>query len=247
MKRKLEVCCYTAESAIIAEEAGADRIELCDNYSEGGTTPSFAVVKFCLEKLKIPVNVIVRPRGGDFLYSDSEYEIIKQDIIKLKEMSVNGIVTGFLNSDGEIDLEKTKETAELISPLEFTFHRAFDMCKDPFKVLEPLVNLGVNRVLTSGAKVDVDEGIDNLIKLVKLADNKISIMPGCGVTDKNLKTLIQRTDAVEYHSSAKTFVQSGMKFFNSDVTMGKKGSDEFKKISTDPDQIKRMINILKEN
>ena len=126
MKRKLEICCFSAESAILAEKAGADRIELCDNFTEGGTTPSNGTVKYCVQNLKIPVNVIIRPRGGDFLYSDVEFEIMKHEILEMKKLGVNGIVFGILKSKGEIDIERTKEIVDLIHPLENTFHRAFD-------------------------------------------------------------------------------------------------------------------------
>ena len=245
MKRKLEICCYSVESAINAERSGADRIELCDNYLEGGTTPSYATIKYSVEKLNIPVNVIVRPRGGDFLYSDIEYEIIKQDVLAAKKLNANGIVIGFLTSSGEIDIEKTKEIVELAKPLEITFHRAFDMCKDPLKAIDQLKKIGITRILTSGAKNTVIEGINLLAKLVKKAGNEIIIMPGSGVNEANLSKLIQKTKAIEYHSSAKTFDNSKMNYFNQDISMG--GIDtvnEFSKITVDPKKIKKMIEIL---
>lgn len=245
MKRKLEICCYSVESAINAERSGADRIELCDNYLEGGTTPSYATIKYSVEKLNIPVNVIVRPRGGDFLYSDIEYEIIKQDVLAAKKLNANGIVIGFLTSSGEIDIEKTKEIVELAKPLEITFHRAFDMCKDPLKAIDQLKKIGITRILTSGAKNTVIEGINLLAKLVKKAGNEIIIMPGSGVNETNLSELIQKTKAIEYHSSAKTFDNSKMNYFNQDISMG--GIDtvnEFSKITVDPEKIKKMIEIL---
>ncbi|KAA3604118.1 MAG: copper homeostasis protein CutC [Calditrichaeota bacterium] len=126
---KLEVCCYSAESALIAEKSGANRIELCDNFLEGGTTPSYSTIEFTVKNLKIPVNVIIRPRGGDFLYSEIEYQIIKRDILQAKKLGANGVVTGFLKSNGEIDFRRTEEVVGLAKPMEVTFHRAFDMCK----------------------------------------------------------------------------------------------------------------------
>ena len=245
MKRKLEICCYSVESAINAERSGADRIELCDNYLEGGTTPSYATIHYSVEKLNIPVNVIIRPRGGDFLYSDIEYEIIKQDVLAAKKLNANGIVIGFLTSSGEIDIEKTKEIVELAKPLEITFHRAFDMCKDPLKAIDQLKKIGITRILTSGAKNTVIEGINLLAKLVKKAGNEIIIMPGSGVNETNLSELIQKTKAIEYHSSAKTFDNSKMNYFNQDISMG--GIDtvnEFSKITVDSEKIKKMIEIL---
>ena len=245
MKRKLEICCYSVESAIDAEKSGADRIELCDNYSEGGTTPSYAAIQYSVKKLKIPVNVIIRPRGGDFLYSDIEYEIIKQDVLAIKKLKANGIVIGFLTSAGEIDIEKTKEIVDLAKPMEVTFHRAFDMCKDLLKALEQLKKIGITRILTSGAKNTVLEGIDLLTKLVEKAGSEIIIMPGSGVNENNLSELIKKINALEYHSSAKTFENSKMNYFNKNISMGGVDSvNEFSRIAVDPEKVKKMIEIL---
>jgi copper homeostasis protein len=244
--RKLEICCYTAESAVLAEKAGAHRIELCDNYLEGGTTPSLATIKYVIQQLHIPVNVIVRPRGGDFLYSELEYEIIKEDVRQIKALGANGVVVGFLTSDGEIDISQTKEIKELAGDMEVTFHRAFDMCNDPFKALDQLIDLGVNRILTSGAKNTAIEGTELIGKLVEKAEDKIIIMPGSGVNDKNLETLIQQTNAKEFHSSAKVFIQGQMQFQNDSVSMsGSLNPEEFRHISVDQVQIKAMLSILK--
>lgn len=248
MKRKLEICCYTAESAIKSAHAGAHRIELCDNMPEGGTTPSFATIKFVVAQLPIPVNVIVRPRSGDFLYSDVEYQIIKEDIAQIKSLGANGIVVGFLNPNGEIDLKKTAEIVELAAPMEVTFHRAFDMCQDPFVALEQLKKLGVARVLTSGGYANAQLGASVIAQLVQQSNNEIIIMPGSGVNDKTLGDILHHTQANEYHSSAKTFVMGGMQFKNNKVTMGGDNeSNEFRYISVDASQIKNMLNILTEN
>ncbi len=245
MKRKLEICCYSVESAINAERSGADRIELCDNYLEGGTTPSYATIQYSVEKLNIPVNIIIRPRGGDFLYSNVEYEIIKQDVLAAKKLNASGIVIGFLTSSGEIDIEKTKEIVELAKPLEITFHRAFDMCKDPLKAIGQLKKIGITRILTSGAKNTAIEGINLLAKLVKKAGNEIIVMPGSGINKNNLSELIQKTKAIEYHSSAKTFKNSKMNYFNKNISMGSVDSiNEFRKITVDPEKVKKMIEIL---
>lgn len=245
MKRKLEICCYSAESALLAEKAGADRIELCDNFTEGGTTPSYATVKYVVENLKIPVNVIIRPRGGDFLYSDIEFEIMKQDVIEMKKLGVNGIVFGILKLNGEIDIERIEEIMELACPLEYTFHRAFDMCKNHLQSLEVLKKLGINRVLTSGGKNNAYDGIELLSKLVEAAGNDIIIMPGSGINENTISEIMQRTGASEFHSSAKTFISSDMNYFNQDIKMGKDHNiDEYKRVSVNTEQIQRMINIL---
>jgi copper homeostasis protein len=246
MKRKLEICCYSVESAITAEKAGAERIELCDNYSEGGTTPSYAAIQISVEKLKIPVNVIVRPRGGDFLYSDVEYETIKQDVLAIKKLKANGIVIGFLKANGEIDLGKTREIMDLAKPMEVTFHRAFDMCKDPLKALGQLKEIGITRILTSGAKNKAPEGIGLLTELVDKAGNEIIIMPGSGVNSNTIDELIRKTKALEFHTSAKTFENSKMDYFNKDISMGGVESiDEFSKVAVDSVEVKKMVGILK--
>jgi len=245
-KMKLEICCYSAESAIRAQQFGADRIELCDNYSEGGTTPSYGSVQLLLEKLNIPVNVMVRPRGGDFLYSEVEYEIMKKDVLTLRELSPNGIVIGFLTPSGDIDLDKTREVVELAHPMEVTFHRAFDMCREPLSALDQLKGVGVKRILTSGAKRTVMEGIDLLSELVRQASDNISVMPGNGVNEATLDELMKKTGAKEYHSAAQTFENSRMNYFNKDVSMGGLESvDEYKKVSVDGDKIRAMVQILK--
>ncbi len=242
MKKKLEICCYSVESALIAESAGADRIELCDNYLEGGTTPSYAAIKQAVDLLSIPVNVIIRPRGGDFLYSDIEYEIIKNDVIVAKELNANGVVLGFLNEDGGIDEPKIKEIVRLAKPMEVTFHRAFDMCKDPAIALQQLIDAGVKRILTSGHKDEAINGVELLAKLVKQADENIIIMPGGGVIETNITELIEKTKAIEYHSSAKLFKRSNMRYFHTSVNMGdSKNLDEFSTIIVDAQKVKALL------
>ncbi|MBE9468266.1 MAG: copper homeostasis protein CutC [Bacteroidetes bacterium] len=246
MKKKLEICCYSIDSAIKAEKAGADRIELCDNYSEGGTTPSYAAIEYSVNKLNIPVNIIVRPRGGDFLYSSAEYELIKNDVLKIKELEANGVVIGFLKKNGEIDIERTKEIVNLAKPMQVTFHRAFDMCKNQHKALQQLIDVGVDRILTSGAENTALKGIDLLKELVEKADNRIVVMPGCGVDEKNLKKLVLKTKAGEFHSSAKEFEKSKMGYFNKNISMGGNDNvDEFQKVSVNANKIKLMLKILK--
>jgi copper homeostasis protein len=247
-KRLLEICCFTAESALRAAQAGAHRIELCDSIAEGGTTPSHATINWVVKQLQIPVNVIVRPRGGDFLYSPTEYHLIKDDIAHIKMLGANGIVIGFLTSTGEVDLQKTAETVKLAAPMEVTFHRAFDMCRNPFVALEQLIELGITRVLTSGGHANAEKGAHIIAQLVQKANDQIIIMPGSGINDKNLSNLIDLTKANEYHSSAKTFIDGGMQFKNINVSMSGNGTpDEFRHISVDSSQIKRMLSILNEH
>ena len=183
----IEVCTNSYESAINAEQGGADRIELCKDLHIDGLTPTYEIAKKTIDKLKIPVFILIRPREGDFNYSNEEFELMKADIVKFKEMGCKGIVSGILNEDKTVDLERTKELIELTRPLEFTFHRAFDVVTDPFKEIENLIELGIERVLTSGQKDKAIEGLKLLKELKEKVKNRIKIMPGSGITIDNFK------------------------------------------------------------
>ena len=183
----IEVCANSYESAINAEQGGADRIELCKDLHIDGLTPTYEIAKKTIDKLKIPVFILIRPREGDFNYSNEEFELMKADIVKFKEMGCKGIVSGILNEDKTVDLERTKELIELTRPLEFTFHRAFDVVTDPFKEIENLIELGIERVLTSGQKDKAIEGLKLLKELKEKVKNRIKIMPGSGITIDNFK------------------------------------------------------------
>ena len=182
----IEVCAESYEYAEKAEKAGADRIELCKDLHLDGLTPNHESAKRTIDRLNLPVFILIRPRGGGFTYSNEEFELMKQDIVKFKEMGCKGIVSGILNLDNSIDLNRTKELVELSKPLEFTFHRAFDMVTDPLKELEKLIQLGVDRILTSGQKQKAVKGIELLKELKKNAKDKIIIMPGSGINKSNI-------------------------------------------------------------
>ena len=182
----IEVCTDSYEYAIKAEKAGADRIELCKDLHLDGLTPNYKTAKRTIDRLNIPVFILIRQREGDFTYSNEEFELMKQDIVKFKEMGCKGIVSGILHDDKTIDIERTKQLVELSRPLDFTFHRAFDMVTDPLKELEKLIQLGVERVLTSGQKQKAVKGIELLKELKKNAKDKIIIMPGSGINKLNI-------------------------------------------------------------
>ena len=182
----IEVCAESYEYAEKAEKAGADRIELCKDLHLDGLTPNHESAKRTIDRLNLPVFILIRPREGGFTYSNEEFELMKQDIVKFKEMGCKGIVSGILNLDNSIDLNRTKELVELSKPLEFTFHRAFDMVTDPLKELEKLIQLGVDRILTSGQKQKAVKGIELLKELKKNAKDKIIIMPGSGINKSNI-------------------------------------------------------------
>jgi len=201
----------TTKSAV---EGGADRIELCANLAEGGTTASYAHIKKCREAFTVPLFPIIRPRGGDFLYTKDEFEIMKNDSKLCKELGCEGIVIGLLNMDGTIDMTRTSELIGLAYPLEVTFHRAFDRCKDPFIALEELIEIGCQRILTSGQKPTAGEGVDLIAELNKKADDRIIIMPGSGVRKDNIKMLAGKTGCIEFHSSLRGKAKSPMQFIH---------------------------------
>ena len=183
----IEVCAESYEYALKAEKAGADRIELCKDLHLDGLTPDYESAKRTIDSLNIPVFILIRPREGDFIYSNEEFELMKRDIIKFKEMGCKGIVSGVLNDDNSIDVKRTKDLIELSRPLEFTFHRAFDIVSDPLKEIENLIRLGVDRILTSGQKNKAIEGLYLLEQLKNISKNRLVIMPGGGISNTNSK------------------------------------------------------------
>jgi len=246
MNFKLEVCVDTVESAINAQNAGADRVELCNNLTEGGTTPGFGTITSVRNNFTIGLNVIIRPRGGDFLYSDLEYDIMKRDIEICGEKGVDGIVLGILRSDGTIDLDRTAKLIEFAYPMSATFHRAFDMCNDPFNGLEDVIASGANRLLTSGQANKADEGVELINLLIQQADKRIIIMPGSGINESNIENIAVKTGASEFHLTGRKVIESEMTFRKHNISMGgNNGIQEFSRKVADPDMIRSIINILK--
>jgi copper homeostasis protein len=206
----LEICCANIASALNAQAGGADRIELCDNLWEGGTTPSFGMLKVLRQELKIQIFVLIRPRGGDFLYSDAEFKVMLQDLYLAKELGADGIVSGILKADGTVDCDRTTALIEAASPLPFTFHRAFDCCRDLNEALEDIIFCGAKRILTSGGKNSVAEGIEQLKELNKQAAGRIIILPGGGINSQNIQSIKEKTGCTEFHLSAKKLSKSDM-------------------------------------
>ena len=196
----IEVCAESYEYAMKAEKAGADRIELCKDLHLDGLTPDYETAKKTIDSLNIPVFILIRPREGDFIYSNEEFELMKQNIVKFKEMGCKGIVSGVLNSDNSIDINRTKELVELSKPLEFTFHRAFDIVSNPLNEIENLIELRIDRVLTSGQKEKAIDGLVLLKKLNSISKNRIKIMPGSGINKSNIVNFI---NFEEIHGSFK--------------------------------------------
>jgi copper homeostasis protein len=216
----IEICVDSAAGAFAAQRGGANRVELCDNLLEGGTTPSAGSIKVARRGLKIGLQVIIRPRPGDFLYDENEMEVMREDIRVAKDLGADGVVIGCLTAEGEIDKARTKELLSLARPMNVTFHRAFDMCRDPQKGLEDLIALGVDRVLTSGQEASCLEGLELIAALQKQAAGRIIVMPGGGITPRNLQRIVKGTGVNEVHLSARSSVESGMTYRNSRVFMG---------------------------
>ncbi|WP_428231258.1 copper homeostasis protein CutC [Flavobacterium sp.] len=203
-KNQLEIACFNYESAIIAQESGADRIELCENMQLGGTTPNAVLAEKVRENVSIKMHVIIRPRGGDFVYSDEEFTQMSEDIKDLKKLGIDGFVFGILNPDGSVNKKQNKELVDLASPLSCTFHRAFDVVDSIEKGLEDVIDCGFQTILTSGRGKNVEEGIEDLEIIQKLAKDRIEIMPGGGLRSSNIKLLQEKLQPTFYHSSAIT-------------------------------------------
>ena len=216
---KIEIACFNPESAIIAFENGADRIELCKGLSEGGTTPDFETVKQLREKINITIFIMIRPRGGDFTYSNEEFNQMKSELIQLKSLDVDGFVFGILDENDEVNIEQNKELVELAKPYPCTFHRAFDRAKDLENSLERVIECGFKTILTSGQKPNVLEGRENLKKLVELSNGRIEILVGGGLRSTNIEELRESTKAGYFHSSA---INDGGAFANADEVVALK-------------------------
>ena len=201
----------TTKSAV---EGGADRIELCANLAEGGTTPSYGLIKRCREAFDVLLYPIIRPRGGDFLYKKDEYEIMLHDVKLCKQLGCDGVVAGMLNMDGTIDIARMAELVEIAYPMGVTFHRAFDRCKDPHAALEELIEIGCERILTSGQQPTAPDGVALIAELNKAANGHIIIMPGSGVRKENIKMIADKTGCNEFHSSLRSKSKSAMQFIH---------------------------------
>jgi copper homeostasis protein len=217
---KIEICTNSVKSCLEAQKGGAYRVELCAGIPEGGTTPSYGDISLARELLKIKLNVIIRPRGGDFLYSDLEHRIMLKDIEIAKKLGVDGVVFGCLTPNGDIDMKINSELMEAAEGMSVTFHRAFDMCRDPFESLEKIIELGCDRILTSGQQPKAEMGFDLIKQLVDLAGDRIIIMPGSGVNDQNIAKIASATGAKEFHFSARRAIESGMIYRNPNLKMG---------------------------
>ncbi|OKP02244.1 copper homeostasis protein CutC [Xenorhabdus eapokensis] len=220
---RLEICCYSISCALVAQKAGADRIELCASPSEGGVTPSFGALQHARQYLSIPVHPIVRPRGGDFCYSNRDFDVMKNDVARIRDMGFPGVVFGVLNEEGHIDRLRMRQLMSLSGDMKVTFHRAFDLCFNPHVALEQLTELGVQRILTSGQQQNAELGLPLLKELLQASQGPI-IMPGAGVRVSNISKFLE-IGVTEVHSSAGKTVPSLMKYRKAGVTMSSDDSD----------------------
>lgn len=244
MARLLEVCTGSVESVIAARDGGAARFELCSALEVGGITPSVGLMRLTREVKDIAMHVLIRPRGGDFLYNEAEIQCMEQDIIAARDCGADGVVIGALTADGNIDITTCSRLVKAAQGMNITFHRAFDMCCDPFRALEEIIELGCNRILTSGLAATAEAGIPLIKRLVTTADGRIMIMPGCGVNATNAARILQETGATEIHASARKSVGSAMLFRHSGVSMGNPDSDEFARKETDANEVRAIVDAI---
>ena len=245
-KSKIEICANSVESAVKAQEGGAYRVELCAGIPEGGTTPSFGEIRMARQLLQqTKLHVIIRPRGGDFLYTQLEQEIMLHDIKVARQLGADGVVFGCLTAEGNVDVPAMKKLMNAVGDMSVTFHRAFDMCRNPMEALEDIIELGCHRILTSGQEATAPAGIPLLKELIEKADGRIIIMPGCGVKPSNILELAEETGATEFHFSGRSSLESDMIYRNPKVSMGGTVKiEEYQRDVTDVEIVKEAVSIL---
>ncbi len=240
----VEVCLDSADSAVAAQRGGADRVELCDNLIEGGTTPSAGMIAAARRAVDIGLQVMIRPRGGDFCYSPLEIEAMLHDLAVAQDLGADGVVLGVLRPDGTIDSEVCARLIEASRPLSVTFHRAFDMARDPLAALQTLIELGVDRVLTSGQEASVLEGTELIAELIKQAGDRLVVMPGCGITARNLRRIVDETKAREIHVVATAEAESSMRYRNRHCFMGTElRSPEYHRTVTSTEGVRELVGL----
>jgi copper homeostasis protein len=240
----LEVCIDSVESAIAAERGGARRVELCSDLLEGGITPGAGLIAAVRRRVVIDLYVMIRPRGGDFCVTASEFEVMQEEIRQARKLGVNGVVLGVLDEQGRVDMERTRQLVELAAPLPVTFHRAIDMTPDISKALEDVVATGASRILTSGGAPDAARGMAEIARMVESARGRIAIMAGCGVSAETIVSLVEGTGASEFHSSARTAFRSPVRFRKEGIAMGDIRDREYKRFMVREESVRAMVNAL---
>lgn len=245
-KYKLEACIDSVESACLAAEGGANRLEMCSNLVIGGTTPGPALFELVRELVRTEINVLIRPRYGDFLYTEYEFDMICRDVKAFQKMGADGVVVGCLKADGALDTDRMKRLRELAGPMNMTLHRAFDVCKDPLETLHQAMDIGVNTILTSGQKNTCTEGRELIKKLISIAEGRVDILVGSGVNADIIRSLIPVIGAASFHMSGKVVLDSGMCYRKEGVSMGIPGIGEYEMFRTDREEIRRARAVMEE-
>ena len=242
---QVEIAIHTIQSALAAQNGGADRVELFSNPLEGGVTPSEGVIGAVRDKLTVDLHVMIRPRGGDFHYDEIEFKAMQQDIAVAKRLGANGVVFGLVNPDGTVDVERTRELTEISRPMSVTFHRAFDCCHSLPHALETLISIGIDRILTSGGEATALQGSDVIADLVRQAGKRTSVMAGGGVSPESAREIVQRTGAREIHAGLRSTVQSPMRFRNYKTALGSTGYGVYERIVVKEDRVRLLVNELR--
>jgi copper homeostasis protein len=242
----IEIAVFNIESAMHAQKGGADRVELCDNPAEGGTTPSFGTMEIVRQALSIDVYAMIRPRGGDFVYSAYEYHAMKRDIEMCKRASLDGVVLGILTSDGKIDKERCRKLIEAARPMKVTCHRAFDFTRDALEALDDCREAGFDRILTSGRMPTAEEGMDVIKELVKRAAGTVSVMAGVGINETNAGLIVSNTGVEEIHFSARTFKPSAHTRYNHVISLSDSLPDDTGIWVADEEKVKAISKLLSE-
>jgi copper homeostasis protein len=246
-KPLLEICVDSAESAVAAQRGGANRIELCSNLVEGGVTSSAGLIAVVRKEISIALYVMIRPRGGDFLYTSAEFEAMKHDLDVAKNLRADGVVLGILSHDGNVDISRTRELVERARPLSVTFHRAFDLVPNLQQSLKDVICTGADRILTSGGEAKVEDALETLVALVQRAGNRITILAGGGIRDYNVKRIIEATDAREVHvgqSGVEVSVASAVSHRNERVRIGAVQRHEYQKSVVSEEKVRKLVEAL---
>jgi copper homeostasis protein len=240
----LEVCIDSVESAIAAERGGARRVELCSDLLEGGITPGAGMIASVRRHIGIDVYVMIRPRGGDFFYTDLEFDVMRTEIEHACNLGADGIVLGLLDQQGRVDVARSRQLIEFARPLPVTFHRAIDMTPDLSVALEDVIATGATRILTSGGAPNVQRGITEIARMVEAASGRVAIMPGGGITPENIASIAQTTGATEFHSSARTAFPSPVRFRKPGMAMGDLRDREYRRFTVREENVRALIDAL---
>lgn len=244
MSKILEICAGSVQSVVAARDGGATRVELCSALEIGGITPSTGLISEARNVEGIALHVLIRPRGGDFMYSEDEVACMEHDIAVARQHGADGVVIGALTANGDIDMPTCQRLMRAAQGIHVTFHRAFDVCRNPLQALEDIISLGCDRLLTSGQAATAEKGTAMLQELVKASAGRIVIMPGCGVNASNAAHILTASGATEIHASARTEIGSNMIYRHSGVSMGTPGNDEYSRKETDAHQVAAIVKAI---